>query len=625
MLSLIQENRNIAAKATRAVAKFVGVATLYALRLLGSADDGTAKKLPEFVVNEIRVANDEPSGTLGMAVTALRFEPRVDVQARSFAEAQADVSVRGGVFESTGVRIGATAVADPQTGHYLFELPVAPEMLGAPAVATGAANAARGFNAGTGSVEYGWAPVRTGGRVAVAAGAHGYDRQEIYLSRASDSPNGFGGDVSWARSQSDGAIAFGDHDFSRVAARVQRRSSDSRSQTDLFAGYQHKFFGWPNLYTPFGFNETENLQTVLIALNHSWRSQAGSEFQAAAFYRRNKDDYEFNRLVPGASNPFQHTTWLRGLATRGRVQFATAALGYSFEAQRDRLESTALTFGRFNERSIEKVTLLPELSAPTSAGRVTARAGAAFDHSDRDGSAWSPIAELEWRGVEGRMIRGEYSEATQLPSYTALNSSATSGLFRGNPNLSRSRARNLELGAALAASGWSIEAAVFRRWDDQLVDWTFRRGVTARTANPVDTATDGIEVLTTRHSARVDLTFSYAWLHKRSDYGAALVDASFYALNFPEHRATAAIRWRVGHGVELRSDNEYRVQAPNFLRVIGGDRAVVSSLGLHFAPPALRGWEFSALVDNLWDSAFQEVPAVPASPRQWSVSTAFRW
>lgn len=571
------------------------------------------------------MANDEPAGTLGMPITALRFEPRVDVQARNFAEAQADVSMRGGVFESTGVRIGAAALADTQTGHYLFELPVAPEMLTAPAVVTGAANAARGLNAGTGSVEFGWAPVRTGGRISFATGPHDFNRQAIYVSRAADTPTGLAGDVSWARSQSDGAIAFGDHDFSRVAARVQRRSADARAQTDLFVGYQHKFFGWPNLYTPFGFNESENLQTVLIALNHSWRSQAGSEFQAAAFYRRNKDDYEFNRLVPGASNPFQHTTWLRGLAASGRVQFASAALGYSFEAQRDHLASTALTFGRFNERSLEKVTLLPEFSRPTDAGSVMARVGGAFDHSDRDGSAWSPIAELEWRGAAGRTIRGEYSEATQLPSYTALNSSATSGLFRGNPDLARSRARNLELAAAFAVRDWSVELAMFRRWDDHLVDWTFRRGVTARTANPVDTVTDGVEILTTRRSAQVDLTLSYAWLHKRSDYGSALVDASFYALNFPEQRATAAIRWRVAQGVEVRSDNEYRVQAPNSLRVIGGDEALISSLGLYFSPSAFPRWELSLLVDNLWNSRFQEVPAVPASPRQWSVSAAFRW
>jgi hypothetical protein len=582
--------------------------------------------LPAFVVVGSRVANDEPAGTLPMPVSALRYEPRVDVQARNFAEAQTDVSLRGGVFESTGVRVGTAAVADPQTGHYLMELPIAPEMLQSPAVLTGFAGAAGGFNATAGTVQFDWAPVRDGGRVSLAAGENGFNRQSLYgaATRRVRGDDLLGADVAVARSRSDGAVPFGDHDFERANGRLQWRTE--RSQTDAFVGYQRKFFGWPNLYTPFGFNETENLQTVLALVNHAWRDGQGNEFNAAAFYRRNKDDYEFNRAVPGASNPFLHTTWLRGLDIAGRVQFpAAVAVRYSFDVARDHLRSTALTFGRFNDRTLYKAALVPEVTTAAGAGTLLTRAGVAFDDSDRDRSAWSPVAGIEWRGGAGERFGLEYSEATQLPSYTALNSNPSAGLFRGNPDLARSRARNLEIGGSLERHGWTFEGTLFRRWDDRLVDWTYRRGVTARTANAVDTVTDGVEALATRRSSRIDVTFGYAWLRKRSDYGTAAVDASFYALNFPEHRATAAIRWRVGRGLELRSDNEYRVQAPNFLRTVGGTRGLLSSAGLYYMPPAWRGWEFSIVADNLWDSDFQEVPAVPASPRQWSAGASWRW
>ncbi|MBI2513423.1 MAG: TonB-dependent receptor [Opitutae bacterium] len=594
--------------------------------LLRADDDSRGTKLPEFVVTESRVANDEPAGTLAMPVSALRYEPRVDVQARNFAEAQADVSIRGGVFESTGVRVGAAALSDPQTGHYFFELPVSPELLRAPAVLTGLDNAAGSFNAGTGTVEYAWSPVRTGGRASLAAGEHGFRRESLYgaATRAfHDGRDVLGADFAVAQSKSHGAIPFGDHDFSRANGRLQWRTANA--QTDAFVGYQRKFFGWPNLYTPFGFNETENLQTVLAVVNHSWHDAHGNKFAAAAFYRRNKDDYEFNRAVPGASNPFQHTTWLRGVDLAGRVQLAEAAVRYSLDVAHDNLQSTALTFGRFHDRTLSKATLVPEIVTALGDGQLISRAGATFDRSDRDGSAWSPLAGLSWSNPASQGVRLEYSETTQLPSYTALNSNAAAGLFRGNPNLGRSRARNLELGASTEWRGWKLEAAAFRRWDDQLVDWTFRTGVIARTANPVDTVTDGLEALASYRSARVDATLGYAWLHKRSDYGSASIDASFYALNFPEHRATAAVRWRLGGGFELRSDNEYRVQTPNVLRTTGGRHALLSSAGLYYLPPAWRGWEFSAIVDNLWDSDFQEVPAVPASPRQWAVAAAFRW
>ncbi len=35
--------------------------------------------------------------------------------------------------------------------------------------------------------------------------------------------------------------------------------------------------------------------------------------------------------------------------------------------------------------------------------------------------------------------------------------------------------------------------------------------------------------------------------------------------------------------------------------------------------------EARSLVDNLWDSDFQEVPAVPAARRQISIGAAYRW
>ena len=61
----------------------------------------------------------------------------------------------------------------------------------------------------------------------------------------------------------------------------------------------------------------------------------------------------------------------------------------------------------------------------------------------------------------------------------------------------------------------------------------------------------------------VDLQLGYTWLEKTEDYGGLSVDGSFYALNFPNHRFTAAIVWRVTSNFDLRFDNEFRIQEPN--------------------------------------------------------------
>ena len=589
------------------------------------ADDATYQ-LPKFATYSAQVANQTPVTTFAMPVSGLRFEPRVDVQARNLAEGQADVTIRGGVFENTGFKFGAVSLFDPQTGHYFAEIPVAPAMLLSPRVLTGADNALAGFNAEVGTVAYGWRPIEQRGEAAVAFGDYATNRQSLYqglvLPSRRDAQT-VAADLDLSRSESAGSVPFGDHNFRRAAGRVQLQGV--QSQTDFFAGTQHKFFGWPNLYTPFGFNETEDLHTSLYLLNHRANLTADDYWQFGAYYRRNYDDYEFNRSVPGAFNPFQHTTQVRAVSLEGRLTEGEYLVDYSLQAMRDNLHSTSLTAGRFNSRDYYKATVVPERVYAFPAGTLTLRAGASFDDTNRDQSALSPILEAVLLRPDGTRFDLQYTETTQVPTYTALNSSTTSGLFRGNPNLGRETSHNLEAGASFQHAGWRVETAMFYRWDDRLTDWTFTRGVTARTANPVDIGTFGVELVATRRTPRYDVVLGYTFLDKHADYGAATIDASFYALNFAKHRLTAAVTARLGGGWEVRLDNEFRIQEPNLLRSIGGDHAVLSSVGLYYLPARLRGVELSALVENLWDSDFQEVPAVPAARRQYSLGAAYRW
>lgn len=598
------------------------------LTALASAQ--TAVELHEFVVYSPRVANQAPVASFAMPVSALSFEPRVDVQARNFAEGQADISIRGSTFENVAFRIGAVTLLDPQTGHYHAELPVAPAMLGAPEILVGTENAFAVTNATVGSVHYDWAPIRTRGMAGIAAGQYRLRRGEFYqavATRAADGAPQYGVDAAYARSQADGSRPFGEHDFERVGLRAQRLTPTA--QTDLYAGYQAKFFGWPNLYTPFGFNETENLQTVLLALNHRVGAAPGEYWEVGAYHRRHKDDYEFNRAVPGASNPFQHTTWITGAAIEGRRVFADAALRLRGEIAADAIESTALVFGRHNSRTFGKLTAWWEKSWASADGAAWEFiGGAAWDESNRDQGAVSPVFELTRRLAPGGALRTVglgYARTTQLASYTALNSDANAGLFRGNRNLGRAATHNLELSLAGDWAGWRTEATVFRRQDDRLVDWTFRQGVVARTANPVDISTEGLEVVGRRTGGWGAVTLGYTYLTKSPDYGSALIDASFYALNHPRHRFTAAFNLKLGREWELRLDNEYRVQAANLLRTTGGDEALLSAVALAWRPAAWRGVELYGQIENLWDSDFQEVPAVPAGRRQAVVGLNYGW
>jgi len=74
-------------------------------------------------------------------------------------------------------------------------------------------------------------------------------------------------------------------------------------------------------------------------------------------------------------------------------------------------------------------------------------AGATYDGSNREGGAFSPVTELAqaWNTGVVQRIYASYSTTTEMPDYTALDSSPTAGLFLGNPNLIRQTSHDTEI------------------------------------------------------------------------------------------------------------------------------------------------------------------------------------
>jgi hypothetical protein len=585
-----------------------------------------ANVLPEMTVYSPSVANQAPAGTFPMPVSALRYEPLLDIEPRNMAEAQADVTIRGDTFENTGLQLGALSIFDPQTGHYLMELPAAPAMLGAPRILTGSAQAIDALNTTVGSVDYDWRPIREDGFASLAFGTDGLERQEVYQGVTGSGASHLAADADWAHASGNGTVPEGDFHFDRADARAQWVAPGS--QTDFFAGYQASFFGWPDLYTPFNSDETENLQTVLLDVNNREDLGGGQFFDAGAFYRRNKDDYAFDRFAPlGVLHPYQHTTREYGAAVGGRSAVDGLFINYQAEATTDALHSTSLIYGPYHSRVLEKASVVPEEQWGLSNAVVSLQAGASYDDSNRAAGVASPIAELAETYLTGPIhkIYASYAQTTQMPDYTALDSSPTAGLFLGNPSLGRETSRNTEAGISGALGTWSGQAAVFYRRDDHLVDWTYLDGVFGRSANPVDIDTTGLELVARQQWSLATVVLGYTYLAKTADYLGAPVTASFYALNYARQRLTAAFILTLTPSFELRLDNILRVQEPDALRTQGGNDALTSSLGLTWHPPGLRNLELTLAVDNLWDSAFQSVPGVPASRRQLSFGATYGW
>jgi vitamin B12 transporter len=618
----------ISVKQTTLLALLCSIVTFSA-----ASDDANEAKsnIEKIIVKGSTTANKEPVGTFVSLVSNLEYDPRVDLQSRNMAEAQADVTIRGGIFENTGFRVGSATLLDPQTGHYFSEIPIAPEMLSEAYILTGADNALYGVNSSVGTVSFDWKPIKTAGSVSIGAGNNNFNLHRVHtgitmpFDAAKDWVLGFEGEHSF--SESDGTIDNGDHDFKRTSARVQLVGASS--QTDLFFGSQDKFFGWPNMYTPFNVNETEDLKTQLLMLNHKQYYASDSIFEISAYTRRHNDHYVFSRENPEIFQAF-HETEVKSLALSGRhVQTKLFALNYSAQFIEDSIESTSLE-NNFTSRRYYKASVLPEYQMSLKdEQQLTFRLGAAFDNTNRDDSDVSLIGDMTWNSFNSddsfQTVYLSYAEASQVAGYTAIGGNNTSGLFRSNNSLEREKTKNLELGFALDGLTWNLDSAIFYRKDNNLTDWTYSLSSTsARSANPVDIETLGWELLVTTRLANAEIITGYTFLDKSEDYGAIDIDASFYALNYPGHRLTVGAIWHPSDIIEIRVDNEWRKQQDNILRS-SGDDAVFTHLTLKISPSQFQGLDIIFAADNLWDESFEEIPGTPGRGEQYTVTITYNW
>jgi hypothetical protein len=652
----------------------LSILALASLPLISKAE--STQTLPTLYVDAQQTANIRPVTTYESPVSNLEFEPRVDLQSRNMAEAQGDVTIRGGIFENTGFRVGSATLIDPQTGHYFAELPIAPEMLTRPNILIGADNALYGFNSTVGTISYGWSQIADGGSATLGGGDHDLNFQRIHHGLTGQL--GESGEWSWgveaeiSRSESDGTIKNGKHNFDRNTARVQIIGPDS--QIDFFAGQQNKYFGWPGMYTAKNYNQTreyEDINTELFIFNYRREYSTKEYFEISLSHREftdyyslfgevNKGDYLDNNLsyyaehatrvssmsltgfheinekigihyagtIIDDSIPLTKTKYTEFNPLSGEIADSTAGdIAKGYPLKRDFL--SGLDKGNFQSRKYTKITLLPEYQFTLGKGEaLTARAGASHDDSNRDGSKVSFIGDIGWKRIHDNrteQIYLSYSEATQVSGYTAIGGSETGGIFKSNHDLGRESSQNLELGVSSKHTNWSLRGAFFYRWDNDLTDWTYSEDDTyARSANAVDIETFGAELIASKRWNTIEAIASYTHLSKDENYGNDSIDASFYALNYAKHRFTLGAIWTPSEIFQFRIDNEWRENEDNALRK-GSDSALFTHFGLSIYPTQVKGLEIFFAIDNAWDDDFEDVPGTPGRGDQYSAGVTFSW
>lgn len=566
---------------------------------------------------------NEGFGSEGQLSERMEREVRVDLQSRGGSRYQADISIRGGIFEGTGLMVGGLALFDPQTGHYFSEIPLDPAFFSGARLLTGAKNSLSGFNSTAGSIDWEWGRIREGGRLGVTLGT---DR--AWGISALQGGNLAGGEGNWQvavqRESGDGSVENGDFELERISSRFEWAAGPGMLR--IFGGYVDKFYGWPGLYTGIAsLNETDAYRVGLAGFQWEGRLERGHH-RIGGYWRRLDDDYEFNRETP--NRLFEHVTEVWSLQGDGLVEAASLDFAYRWVLLRDRIiRSTSLVHGPFSERDYAEGAVRVERRWTTAAGELTPYAGWGADTSSEDSTVLLPMAGLRLSGATETgswEIYGEYAEASQVPGYTVLNS-APEGLFGGSGELGRERAETLEAGVQLERGSFSGRAVIFRREDTNLVDWVFEQSSpSARQASAMDSTVDGLEAGLRWDGESLELELGYSYLDKDPDYAGSGGDASFYALNYARHRVLATVEWFPLSGLVLRLEGEWRDQRENALRT-GPESLSQINFGARWEDAMDSGWDLLVRVNNLNEADFQRIPGTPGPGREGQVMFQRGW
>jgi iron complex outermembrane receptor protein len=527
-------------------------------------------------------------------IEALRFVPGLDARARGPFDVQTDFSIRGATFGQQLVLADGIRLNDSQTGHHNGEIPLPAVAVDRIEVVAGAGSAVHGADALGGTINV---ISRTGTyqTASLAYGQHGLVDAQASIGGgvlpANTTLSGWG-------SRSGGFMA--DRDF--ASGGVALRTSPVAGLV-LDVRHQRRAFGANGFYGPSPSKEWTD-QTLGAA---SWQQATGAwTTRVHGSARRHGDHFRWDINRPGYAENLHHTHAVdAGVDASRAIRRATLTIGGS--AGGDWVISSNL-----GDHDYRRGSLFAEVQAPVR-DRTEIVAGLRVDRYETFGRSTSPSIAIATRVAPGVRVRGSLARAFRVPSFTELYYTDPSNL--GSPNLRAERGWSLDGGADWTHRAWTTSVSVFRRWDDDVIDWL--RDTPAdrwQSANVRDVTTSGIEASLTRRAGGALIRLSYAGL---SVDAPSVIQLSKYVLEYARHQAGISASLPVGGGVRVAVN----VDARN--RLVEQAWHSYALVGTRLSRPFGR---LDVFLDasNLFDVEYREVAGVDMPGRWVSVGLTVR-
>jgi iron complex outermembrane receptor protein len=548
---------------------------------------GTIAPVPlEALSRSVTVVTRADVEQLGLTsvIEALRLVPGVDVRARGPRDVQSDFSIRGATFGQNLVLADGVRLNDTQSGHHNGEIPLPLVAIDRIEIVSGASSAAHGADALGGTINV----ISRRGRhltTNVAAGQHG-------LVDAQVSTGGVLLPETWMltgwASRSSGFTY--DRDFAQGGGAL--RGSPARAWT-IDIRHQRRAFGANGFYG----NSPSKEWTDGTLASVAWQRAGGPWTSVVRTAVRNHGDHfrwDINR--PGFAENRHRTmaSELDAALTRALPGGALASVGASGSG--DWIESSNL-----GDHHYRRVSGFAEVRTPVG-DRTTVQAGIRVDDYSTFGRATSPSASVSSWVTSNLRLRASAGHAFRVPTFTELYYTDPANL--GSPDLGAERGWSVDGGGDWSHRSWSGALSVFRRWDEDVIDWIRPTStVRWRSVNVRDVTATGFEAALTRQWSGALLRLHYAGL---SVDAPALTQESKYVNEYARHQSGGSLAVPLGAGLRasICVDHRHRRDGQSYDLV---------------AARLSRAWgrqEVYVDVTNLLDERYHEVVGVEM-PGRW--------
>ena len=519
----------------------------------------------------------------------------VDVRTRGPFGAQADLSIRGAGFGQVVVLVNGVRINDAQTGHHNADIPVPLSAIDCTEIVRGSGSSLHGADAVGGTINVITRRTTTRPVVRVSAGSFGLLEGEV---SAGGSWTGVQESVSISARRTSG-FTF-DRELADLAASSQ---TGFGGRTTLFVSHLRKAFGANGFYGPSPSKEWTN--QTLVSLQRTSTPGERWALTTVMSYRTHGDRFLWDVRQPAGFESRHRTHAATGVLKAQRAVSERTHLTAGAEVGADWMQSSTLGGHAYGHAG-----LFAEVRQAIGAASWL-YPGLRYDAYSASGGSASPSLGVAISPAGPVTLRASVGRAFRIPSFTERY--YRDPAHQADPGLGPEHAWTVEGGADWrAGAAWLVSGTVFRRWDQDLIDWVRPTATdTWRSANIRRVDTHGLEVAVRRPAgAAGTVALQYAYLDVRPD---ALDLLSKYTLDYARHRATASATVALPAGLVLgqRLDLVARMNAP---RAWIWDARITRAFG---------ELELSVEASNLLDRQYQEVRGVDM-PGRWA-RVSLRW